>query len=190
MGIAFAVALAIILGGFVVMVPVSSASSRPMTVTQTTMVSVSRQTTATSSVFVVSATLQPGTYLDSPARLTIGSDVKITYAADNNLDVYVFTSGQFGKYASDGTTAPNVFSQSGNGSGTIRFHVNTSDTYYLVLHNPYPYVDIGVSSSGSASAPSAVAVVTETVTSTWYSSSTISCSYNFWTWLSGSRSCP
>ncbi len=188
MGIALAIVVAIILAGFIVTIPVSSTSSIPLMAPQTTLVSVSQQTNATSSVFVVSATLQPGTYVDSPALLTVGSDVKITYGADNNLDVYVFNSSQFGNYASDGTTMPNILAQSGNGSGTIGFRVYSSDTYYLVFHDPFS-VKIGVSSSGTATYSTATAYTTQTCISTEYSTSTKSCSDNLWAWLSGSRSC-
>lgn len=212
-----AIVVVIIVGGFVVSVPVTTLVPvqvlLPHTVTVTyttssqTVVPVTGQGTGTSSVFYIGqTTLQPNYYTDAYASLTTGSDVGISYSADDTVDVYVFSSSEYSQYVSSGTTSPNIAEQTGVTSGTVGFHVNFADTYYLVLHNPHTGFlgigghNIGVSASGTDTYPtttttyitqtvtyttSSLSVSTETSTST----STQSCSYLFWNWLLGSKSC-
>lgn len=212
------VVIVIIIAGFVVNVPVTTVAAVPVVVVTTstttyttssnTAVPVTQQTTATAPVFVIGqTTLQPNYYQDSSAQLSTGTDVGVSYSSDDTVDVYVFSSSQFTQYQTSGTTDPNVASQTGLTSGTLGFHVSFSDTYYLVLHNPHNGFlgigghNIGVSASGTETFPTtSTTYITQTVTYTTSSqfpvtqtlttSTTKSCSYLFWSWLFGSKSCP
>jgi hypothetical protein len=210
-----AIVFVIIAGGFLVSVPVTTLVpvripvSQTQTVTyvtsSTTLIPITNQGTGTSAVFgIAQTTLRPNQYTNAGAYLTPGSNVWISYSADDTVDVYVFNSTQFSQYAASRTTSPNMALQTGASSGTIGFYVNLADTYYLILHNPHTGLgafEISVSASGTDTYPttfttyikqvvtyttSGIVVTTRTLTGI----STQSCSHPFWNWLLGAKNCP
>ena len=205
----------IIASGFGVSVPVTTLLPvlikvpQTQTVTYSTsstaVIPVTVQTRATSSVFGIGQTVVgPNHYKSASEFLTTGSFVGISYSADDTVDVYVFSSGQFSQYAASRTTFPNVAEQTGASSGTVWFNVAFADTYYLVLHNPHTGTggfEITVSASGTDNYPTTTTTYTTQVvtyttfgvvvtTTTLVGTNTQSCSHSFWTWLMGARGCP
>lgn len=215
-GIASAVIVVVIIaGGFLVSVPVttlvpvqipvSETQTVTYTTSSTTPIPITNQGTGTSAVFGIDqTTLRPNQYTNAGAHLTPGSNVLISYSADDTVDVYVFSSTQFSQYAASRTTSPNVAVQTGASSGTVGFYVNLADTYHLVLYNPHSGLgafEISVSASGTDTYPtttttyitqvvtyttSGIVVTTTTLTGT----NTQSCSHPFWSWLLGAKGCP
>ena len=210
--------IVIIMAGFLIYVPVTSAVAFPVVIVNTSTVTyvtssvaqvpVTNQVPVTQSVLgIVSTTLQPNYYVDSSAQLNTGTDASVTWSSDDSVDVYVFDSSQFSAYTQSGNTSPNIMSQTGQMSGTLGWHVTFSDIYYVVLHNPHTgFLGIGahniqVTNQGSETylasqttyitqvityTTSSLATLSSTVTST----TTKSCSYSFWSWVVGSKSCP
>lgn len=211
--------IVIVAAGFLVMVPVNTVAEVPVAVVRTiettflassiTQVPVSQSTTATASIWNENdISLKPNYYDYYAVPLSVGTDVEVSWEASGTLNVYVFTSAQYSTYSSSsgGTTSPNVASASA-ASSSLTFHISGTDTYYLVLENPnngffgLGSSNVGYTTSGSETYPTTTTTyITQTVTyttstptavtSTSTSTTTKTCSYDFWSWLSGSRSCP
>jgi hypothetical protein len=188
-----------------VQIPVRQTQTVTYTTSSTALIPITNQGTGSSAVFRIDqTTLRPNQYTDAGAYLTPGSNVWISYSADDTVDVYVFSSTQFAQYDASRTTSPNMAVQTGASSGTMGFYVSFADTYYLVLHNPHTGsigFDITVSASGTDTYPtttttyirqvvtyttSGIVVTTTTLTGT----NTQSCSHPFWSWLLGAKGCP
>ncbi len=113
---------------------------------------------------VSSYTLQPNNYVYGSGQVPAGSDVAITWSADDTVNVYAFTSSQFSAYSKDVTGASPIVQQNA-ASGTLGFHAYTSDTYYIVIVNSHNGIIFGIGSKtvGIFSA-SAIATWQQTVT--------------------------
>ena len=180
------------MAGFLVSIPVKSSATVP----STTVVPVTQRTTATGSVLdpIGPTSLAPHSFGTSfGAQLSVGTDVMVTWSSFDDygdvrsVDVYVFDSSQLRQYFQNGTTSPNIASQTGQSSGTIGFHVSVADTYTLVLYNPHSaWPVIWVNASGTETYPTTTTTYT---TQTFISTTTKNCSHQLWNWLFGARSC-
>jgi hypothetical protein len=111
----------------------------PYVTSSTYQVPVTQQVTTTEYGYGISqVTLQCNQYAYSGWALSPGMNVKVSWSADNTVDVWVFTSSEYDSYVSSGTTNPNVANWGGAPqSSSLSFYVSGADTYYLVLHNPH-----------------------------------------------------
>lgn len=240
------VVAAILVSGFLIYIPVTTAKAVPYVVTSTslstaeipylvvspqvvtyttsstTQVAVTQSTQTSSQVYGLSAyTLNCNSYVYLSATLSQGWNLVVSYSAGDTITVYLFTSQEFSSFFNGGSPTPEK-SQSGLSSGTFGYSVPLTDTYYLVLdnnlHNGFfcvggEKVTIN-SATGTANyevptttyinevvtyTTSSQTQVTQTYTTTIVSTSyfpvtltsttTKSCSYDFWAWLTGSNTC-
>jgi hypothetical protein len=212
------VVIVILLAGFLVYVPVTTMKAVPylvvstQTVTyvtsSTTQVPVTQPRQTSSQVYSLTAyTLNCSSSVYLSATLDQGWDLVVSYSAGDTITVYLFNSQEFSSWQSGGNPTPEK-SQSGLSSGTFGYSVPLTDTYYLVLDNNLHngFFCIGgekvtinyVTGTATYTTQATIyinQVVTYTtssqtlVTQTSTSTTTQSCSYQFWAWLTGSRSC-
>lgn len=211
-GIIGAVAvIVIIVAGFLVSVPVTKATAFPVVVASTSTVTYytdSLQVT-TQPVFVIGNNVTGSNnvtwlynaavgqnYTYASALLPRDSEVSETISSDRNwVDVFVFDAVQFAAYQQNGTRYPSFVSSTGQSGPTLNWEVLLTDTYYLVLQtrsNPptsFNFASGTLTHWGSqyvTYTTTSQTLVSNTVTST----TTKTCSFPFWNWVAGSKSCP
>lgn len=107
------------------------------TTSSTTSVPISQSTNATQPLFMGSdSALATNHYDFYYAPLTAGTDANVSWSASEGVNVYVFNSSEFSAFTSSGQTIPSVATGAA-ANGTLDFHVEGADTYYLVIQNEY-----------------------------------------------------
>jgi predicted nucleic acid-binding Zn ribbon protein len=87
----------------------------------------------TSHTLMSDQTLSAGSHDPNPYTVAAGKTITISWSADGNVDVYIFTDTNYnywllGSYICEASTT--------GSSGTLSYTVVDTDTYYLVVKNP------------------------------------------------------
>ncbi|HME18624.1 MAG TPA: hypothetical protein VKF15_02675 [Nitrososphaerales archaeon] len=186
--------LAIVVLGFLVSVPTTSAVTVPYRWTSTSEVAVASTSTepylvgvsttvgytatnasvieyvhqvmTTAHVLTISrTTLYCNQSVYAANPLVAGADVQVTWNATGKVDVYVFNSTQFDSYLGSEQITSSTVNQTGEASGVLRFRASSTGSYFFFILDP----PVGRSCLGAGtiwvSAPGGPAIYSLPVTS-------------------------
>ena len=89
--------------------------------------------TPTSHVLISNQTLSAGYHTNNPFTITAGKTITISWSANGNVDVIIFTDTQYTNWLLGGTACEAIKNDS---SGPLSYTTSNTDTYYLVVKNP------------------------------------------------------
>jgi hypothetical protein len=93
--------------------------------------------------------LESAGYTYHPYTIQAGKTINISWSADGDVNVYIFTETRFGNWVGNSATGDGnyVAARTYSSSGTLFYTVADTDTYYLVIKNPSGDQDVKVYSA-------------------------------------------